>query len=60
MISEKHSVWESNLVLGLLFVSSAGVGVCSSKGISVQQGEPHLPSLAGRRSKVWPHVPESR
>lgn len=33
---------------GLLFVSLASVGVCSAKGVSVQQGEPHLPSLAGR------------
>lgn len=45
--------------LGLLFVSPAGVGVCSAERVSVQQGEPHLPSLAGRGSKVWPHVPES-
>lgn len=41
-------------------VSPAGVGVCSAARVSVQQGEPHLPSLAGRGSKVWPDVPEPR
>lgn len=50
---------EGTNFLGLPFVSLAGVGVCSAKGVSVQQGEPHLPSLASRRSKVWPYVPES-
>lgn len=43
----------------LLCLSSASVGVCSAKRVSVQQGEPHLPSLASRGSKVWPYVPES-
>lgn len=37
--------WQTN---SLPFVSVAGVGVCSAKGVSVQQGEPHLPSLASR------------
>lgn len=46
-------------MLGPLFVSPASVGVCSAERVSVQQGEPHLPSLAGRGSKVWPYVPES-
>lgn len=41
-------------------MSPASVGVCSAERLSVQQGEPHLPSLAGRGSKVWPYVPESR
>lgn len=44
---------------GRLFVSPASVGVCSAERVGVQQGEPHLPSLAGRGSKVWPYVPES-
>ncbi|CAG09043.1 unnamed protein product, partial [Tetraodon nigroviridis] len=35
------------------------VGVCRAERVGVQQGEPHLPSLAGRGSEVRPHLPES-
>lgn len=33
--------------------------MCHSKGSDLQQGEPHLPSLACGGEEVWPDLPES-
>ena len=40
-------------------ICAACAGVCCAEGPSVQQGEPHFPSLAGGRQEVWSYFPES-